>query len=117
MKLQEQQALFTQDVAKLVQFIAFQGVRVTFGEVYRTPEQAELNASKGIGIVDSLHCKRLAVDINLYKDGIYLFKSSDYHFAGKYWESLGKRNRWGGFFTNAQGKPKPDGGHFQRNLV
>lgn len=116
MKLQEQQALFAQDVAKLLQFIASQGIRVTLGEAYRTPEQAKWNADKGIGIVDSLHCKRLAIDLNIYKDGVYQFKSKDYYFAGKYWESLNKLNRWGGFFTDSTGKPKPDGGHFQRSL-
>ena len=117
MKLQEQQFLFAKDVARLIKYIAEYGYTVTFGEVYRTPEQAKLNAEKGIGIVDSLHCKRLAVDLNIYRDGRYLYDSKDYIPFGKYWESLDKQNRSGCWFTDAQGKPKPDGGHFERRLL
>lgn len=117
MTLQEQQFLFAQDVAKLIQFAASQGYWVTFGEAYRTKEQAMLNADKGIGIVNSLHCNRLAVDLNLYRDGKYLFNSKDYITLGKFWESLSKQNRSGCWFTDEKGKSKPDGNHFQRNLL
>ncbi len=117
MKLQEQQFLFALDVAKLIQFAASQGLWITLDEAYRTPEQAALNAAKGIGIADSLHCKRLAVDINLYRDGVYLFKPRDYYALATFWESLGKQNRAGYFFTDAQGKSKPDARHFERKQI
>lgn len=116
MTLQEQQFLFAQDVAKLIQYAANLGYWITFGEAYRTPEQAALNAQKGIGIKKSLHCDRLAVDLNLYRDGVYLFKSKDYIPLGKYWESLSPQNRSGCWFTDEKGKAKPDGGHFERRL-
>ena len=117
MTLQEQQFLFAQDVAKLIQYVAKLGYWVTFGEAYRTKEQAQLDADKGIGIVKSLHCERLAVDLNLYKDGVYLFKSKDYYFLGKYWESLDKQNKSGCWFYDEKGKPKPDGNHVERKLL
>ena len=66
MRLQEQQAAFARDVAKLINWIFDNGHSVTFGETFRTPEQAEIYAKEGKGIKDSLHCKRLAVDLNLF---------------------------------------------------
>lgn len=117
MTLQEQQFLFAQDVAKLIQFAASQGYWVTFGEAFRTPEQAKLNADKGIGIEKSLHCERLAIDLNLYRDGVYLFNSKDYIPLGKYWESLDRQNKSGCWFYDDKGKLKPDGGHFQRKKL
>ena len=93
----------------LFQFIDQQGYKFTYGEAMRSPEQAELYAKEGKGIADSLHCKRLAIDINLFKDNVYLDKTEDYEFAGKYWDSLSPVNRWGGVFKRA------DGNHFERN--
>ena len=104
MTLSERQQIFASNVAKLIQFIFEQGYACTFGECFRTKEQAEWNASKGIGSANSLHCKRLAIDLNLFKDGVYLSKSDDYEFAGNFWYSLHEDNRWGG----AGG----DGNHF-----
>jgi hypothetical protein len=109
MTLQQQQAAFCNDVVKLIQYINEGGPRVTFGETYRTPEQAELYAKEGKGIKDSLHCKRLAIDINLFDEhGAYLSDTTSYSDAGKYWESLHSLNRWGGRFT------RRDANHFER---
>jgi hypothetical protein len=36
---------------------------MTLGELMRTPEQAALNASKGVGIKNSLHCDKMAIEI------------------------------------------------------
>ena len=54
----------------------------------------------------SLHFIGLAKDFALYKDGIYLTKTEDYEFAGRFWESLNPDFRWGGDFK------QPDGNHF-----
>lgn len=81
---------------------------VTLGEAFRTKEQAELYAQSGKGIKNSLHCKRLAIDINIFDaKGTYLEDSQAYEFAGTFWESLHADNRWGGRFS------RPDGGHFE----
>lgn len=99
---------FTKNVAELIRYIFARGYFCTFGEVFRTKEQAELNAKKGIGIANSLHCKRLAVDLNLFDhDKSYLADVMDYKDFGNYWETLNKDNRWGGKFKNA------DGNHFE----
>lgn len=59
MTLSEKQQLFTIMVANLIHWAEEHGYRLTFGEAYRTPEQAALNAKKGSGITNSLH-RRLA---------------------------------------------------------
>lgn len=50
----------------------------------------------------SLHKKKLAIDINLFKDDQYLTATEDHKPLGEYWESLG--GSWGGRFS--------DGNHY-----
>lgn len=108
MKLWQKQSIFAQNVALLLQYIDSEGYYVTFGEAFRTAEQAKINEQKGIGIANSLHCKRLAVDLNLINnEGIYLPDSEDYLKFGVYWETLDPLNRWGGKFKRS------DGNHFE----
>lgn len=102
MTLSEKQALFTVMIAKLIFFADEHGYRLTFGEAYRTPEQAAANAKSGKGIKNSLHTQRLAVDFNLFKNGMWLTKSTDHQPLGEYWESIG--GSWGGRFN--------DGNHY-----
>lgn len=114
MDLSEQQSVFAINVAKLIIHIFTTGYRCTFGEVYRTAEQASIDSKKGIGIVDSQHCKRLAIDLNLFTtNDTYINDSKEYEKFGLYWESLNPRNRWGGHFHKANGKPFPDLNHFE----
>lgn len=112
MKLWEQQTAFAHDVGRLIDFIFSQGFSCSLGEAYRTAEQAEIYAKEGKGIKDSLHTKRLAIDLNVFSpEGEYLTISKDYALFGEYWERLDDRNEWGGTFVRG------DGNHFQRNLI
>jgi hypothetical protein len=97
-KLSEKQAIFTVNVARLILWANEQGYRLTFGEAYRPKEMAEIYAAKGIGIKDSQHCKRLAVDFNLFCGGQYMQDSESYARLGVAWEALDPANRWGGRF-------------------
>lgn len=81
------------------------GHTLTFGEAWRTPEQAAIYAAQGKGIKSSLHLVRLAIDLNLFKAGRYCDKTEDYEELGRYFESLG--GCWGGSFLT-----RPDGNHF-----
>ena len=102
------QEIFALNVAKLIMFIFENGYACTLGEAYRTKEQAEIYAKQGKGINNSQHCKRLAIDLNLFThDGKYLNNSEDYELIGAYWENLHDANRWGGNFQRA------DGSHFE----
>lgn len=108
MKLYDKQIIFTRNVARLIDYIYTQNYFCTFGELYRTPEQAKIYADQGKGIIDSLHCKRLAIDINLFtSDGSYLTDTKYYRPIGQMWETLHTLNRWGGRFKRA------DGNHFE----
>jgi hypothetical protein len=106
MTLLEKQNHFTYLVAKLIQWAYGHGYRLSFGEAFRTQEQALLNSKTGMGIRNSLHCQRLAVDLNLFKDGEFLHSSEAHRPLGEYWESLDDACRWGGRFK------KPDGNHY-----
>ncbi|MBU9852770.1 M15 family metallopeptidase [Rahnella aceris] len=105
MTVSQKQQQFTVMVGQLIAWATANGYALTFGEAYRTPQQAQLNAKSGTGIANSLHTQRLAVDFNLFVDGQYQTQSSAYLPLGEYWESLG--GSWGGRF-----KTNPDGNHF-----
>ncbi len=115
MKLSELQQLFARDTILLFQHILEEGYTFTYGETMRSPEQAEIYAKQGKGIKDSLHCKRLAIDINLFENGEYLTSSEAYSKFGCFWEHLSPSNRWGGNFKKKNGSKFVDANHFERN--
>lgn len=98
------QRKFAEMIGRLIAWAYVNGFALTFGEAYRTPEQAALNAKKGSGIANSLHTSRLAVDFNLFIGGVYQVSSNAYLPLGIFWESIG--GAWGGRFA------KKDGNHF-----
>lgn len=105
--LSQHQRRFLPLFAKLVEWAYANGYELTAGEMYRTPEQAAMNAAAGTGITHSLHILRLAVDLNLFKDGVYLKDSEYYRPLGDYWKTLDPACAWGGDFTTLK-----DGNHF-----
>lgn len=111
MLLSELQQLFARDTVLLFQYILDQGYTFTYGEAMRSLDQAAIYAKEGKGISDSYHCKRLAIDINLFKDGKYLEDEKDYEIFGLYWESLSPSNR------NGRNFKRSDANHFERNQL
>jgi hypothetical protein len=103
-ELSQKQREFPLMVAALITWAYEHGYEFTFGEAYRTPEQAALNASNGVGISNSLHTKRLAIDLNLFINNEYQTSTEAYLPLGQEWERIG--GSWGGRFS------KPDGNHF-----
>lgn len=109
MTLYEKQILFAENMSMLVDHIFTKGYKCTIGEVLRTPEQAAIYAAQGKGIINSLHLKKLAVDLNIFSsDNKYPLTIKDLEQFGRYWEGLHKLNRWGGRF-----KDRPDSDHFE----
>lgn len=109
MKLSEKQMIFTYNVAQLIEYIYANQYAATFGDAFRSPEQAEINAKKGIGIKDSLHTQRLAIDLNLFNEKKeYVTDKKSYERFGNYWKSLHKDNVWGGDW-----KTLVDSNHFE----
>lgn len=110
MTLREKQSTFVRLVAQLIDKATALGYDLTFGECYRTPEQAALNAKSGAGIANSLHTQRLAIDLMLFRSGVWLDKTEDHLPLGLWWEGQSTKDytcAWGGRF-----KPKPDGNHY-----
>lgn len=107
MTLRQKQSIFVRLVADLIVKAYLDGYELTFGETYRTPEQSALNAKAGKGIANSLHTQRLAIDVNLFKDGIFLSNSDAHRPLGEWWETLSTQEYtccWGGRFN--------DGNHY-----
>ena len=96
--LGEHQRWFVAMIGELINYAYSNGYELTFGDAYRSPKVE-------YGHRNSLHKKRLAVDFNLFKDGIYMTKTEDHLELGKFWESIG--GTWGGRFTDP-----PDGNHY-----
>lgn len=105
--LRQKQSHFVRHVARLIEEATYRGYDLTFGETYRSPEEAARLAALGKGIVTSLHTKRLAIDLNLFKDGVYLTDMEAYRPLGEWWEKQSDSDctcAWGGRFN--------DGNHF-----
>lgn len=98
MTLREKQSLFVGLVASLIQEAHRQGFEVTFGETYRSPEEAARLAKLGKGIRNSLHTVRLAIDLNLFRNGMYLSSGESHRPLGEWWERQHALSRWGGRF-------------------
>ena len=90
--LNEKQFKFSAMLSLLIQKAYDLGYTITMGDVW-----ARDGHVKG-----SFHYKRLAADLNLFKDGIYLTETEDHLVLGQWWESIG--GTWGGRFR--------DGNHY-----
>ena len=112
MSLSDEQAAFLLDACKLVQYATEQGFKVTGGELFRTAEQQAIYVKTGRSkTLNSNHLKRLAIDLNFFKDGQIIWDKSVLAPLGAYWETLNPKNRWGGNFKSLVDCP-----HFERNV-
>jgi hypothetical protein len=102
--LRQKQSLFVRLVTRLLAHIEAEGYDVTFGEAYRSPEEAARLARLGRGLANSLHTDKLAIDLNLFKDGRYLSSTEAHRPIGEWWEQQHALCRWGGRFN--------DGNHY-----
>lgn len=103
MTLGQKQRKFTRMIADLILFAYEQGYELTFGDAFRDPRvHGAVGEKKSYSSANSLHKERLAIDLNLFKDGRFLSQSEDHRPLGEYWESLG--GSWGGRFK--------DGNHY-----
>ena len=83
-------------------------IAFTMGESWRPNSVAEHYYRTGRGIANSLHTKRLAVDLNLFIDGMYQSDGEAHAPLAKYWmqrgAELGVKPAAGYFFN--------DGNHY-----
>jgi hypothetical protein len=105
--LREKQSAFAALAAKLILKAPAFGFEVTLGEAWRSPEEAARLAKLGKGIKNSLHAQRLAMDLNLFRQGQYLRSTEHYQPLGEWWEAQSTEEvecAWGGRWG--------DGNHF-----
>ena len=87
-------------VAKLIQMADYMGYKVTLGDAFRDPRVfGAVGESKGYGQSKSCHKSRLAIDLNLFKDGVFLTTTEGHRPLGEWWELEG--GTWGGRFSRA----------------
>lgn len=101
MTLREARCLFTKAVCELILYMNSQpgyAAAMSEGMDRVTVKDPTTDHMKG-----SLHEIGLALDIDLYKDGVYLTNTSDHERFGVWWETKG----------NAEGLPLAWGGRFK----
>jgi hypothetical protein len=86
-----------------------QGYQCSFGEAWRTEDQAALYASKGKGILLSIHRDRMGIDLIIRDRTGKEVGPEDYKRCGSAWKALDEGNAHGGDFT---GKTAGDYQHF-----
>lgn len=119
MSLGSAQREFARDVATLIEYIYDKGYECTLGDAYRDPRVFGTMGSRNTvtdadtgecrpvhGRAKSAHKQRLAIDLNLFKDGAYLKHTEAHRPFGEFWEGLHPDNVWGGNFD--------DGNHYSR---
>jgi hypothetical protein len=103
--LGQKQRHFTLMVAALIAKAYELGYELSVGDAYRDPRTYGKFGEKKRGSYSaarSYHKQRLAIDLNLFKNGKYLTSTESHAQLGEYWESLG--GTWGGRWN--------DGNHY-----
>jgi len=105
MTLREKQSKFARLVPRLIDKAFSLGYEVTLGDAYRDSRlHGLMGVKKGYGFSRSCHKIKLAIDINLFKDGVYLDGTEAHRTLGEWWEQQDPLCRWGGRFK--------DGNHY-----
>lgn len=103
MTLREKQSKFVLMIVQLINKATEMGYELTLGDAYRDPRlHGNIGEKKGYGHSKSCHKLRLAIDLNLFKNGKYLEGTEAHRPLGEWWESIG--GSWGGRFN--------DGNHY-----
>ena len=103
MTLGQKQRKFVRMIADLIIWAYDNGYELTFGDAYRDPRlHGQMGWKVGYGAASSCHKIRLAIDLNLFKDGVLLDSTEAHTPLGEQWEKMG--GTWGGRFK--------DGNHY-----
>ena len=97
MRLGKKQELFSRLVPRLLDKAHELGFEVRIGHVLRCMQCP-------VGRKTSLHKSKLAIDLNLFKNGDFLTSTEDHRPLGEWWENQHELCRWGGRFN--------DGNHY-----
>ena len=105
MSLRKTQSEFALMVGKLIIKAYELGFEITLGDAYRDPRvHGDMGVRKSYSHPKSAHKVRLAIDLNLFKDGEFCEGSGSHKELGEWWEKQHPLARWGGRFN--------DGNHY-----
>ena len=86
MSLRKKQSEFARLVGKLILKAYDLGFEVTLGDAYRDPRvHGAMGVRKSYSHPKSAHKIRLAIDLNLFKNGEFLETSEDHRPLGEWW--------------------------------
>ena len=83
MSLGSEQERFSLMLGKLIIFAYNQGYQIRMGDVFAKAGHME----------NSNHYNKLAADINLFRDGVYLTDGKDHNILHDFWDTLGGAKR------------------------
>ena len=107
--MKEKQFIFIQNLAKLITWAFENGYQLTIGEALRTQDQQMLYF-EGLSVVKiggnthlakttrktqtlaSKHLDKLAIDLNVFINGVYRTDKESYKELAEYWKSLHPEN-------------------------
>lgn len=105
MSLRQTQVEFMRLLPRLIDKAFDLGYEVTEGDAFRDERvHGAFGVKVGYGHPKSGHKKRLAFDLNLFKNGEYLEGTDSHRELGEWWEQQHTLARWGGRFN--------DGNHY-----
>lgn len=96
MSLRKEQSEFARHIPFLILYAYSLGYEVTIGDVWARDGHSK----------NSKHYDKLAIDINLFKNGVYLTETYHHKPLGEFWKSLNPNCTWGGDFK------RKDGNHY-----
>ena len=103
--LGQKQQRFMRMLPRLIDKAHEMGFELRGGDLFRDPRVfGAVGESKGYGHPKSAHKNKLAIDLNLFRDGRFLADTEDHRPLGEWWELQAPDARWGGRFK--------DGNHY-----
>ena len=105
MTLRETQSEFAALVPRLIDRALELGNQVTLGDAFRDWRvHGTVGTKLGYGHSKSVHKIRLAIDLNLFRNGVFMDSTEAHKQLGEWWEKQHPLARWGGRFK--------DGNHY-----
>lgn len=98
MKLGEKQEFFMRLLPRLIDKAHELGFEIRGGDLFRDPRvHGQMGVKQGYGAPNSCHKLKLAIDLNLFKDGAFIQTTEGHRELGEWWEKQHELCRWGFF--------------------
>lgn len=105
MTLGQKQELFMRLLPRLIDKAHELGFEIRGGDLFRDPRvHGAMGEKKSYSAANSCHKLKLAIDLNLFKDGEFIQTTEGHRPLGEWWEQQHELSCWGGRFN--------DGNHY-----